>query len=70
MPDMTGYDVTRQLKDQPQFQNTPIIYLTGKPPSEDGGRSFSTGGLAFIRKPFSPKQLKELVSVTLMSIGG
>ncbi|MCB2231342.1 response regulator [bacterium] len=69
MPDMTGYEVTRTLKEDDELRNTPVIYLTGKPPAEDAGRSFSTGGLAFIRKPFSPRQLKDLVRVTLLSVG-
>ncbi|MDX9857129.1 MAG: response regulator [candidate division Zixibacteria bacterium] len=68
MPDMSGYEVTRQLKEDTALRDTPVIYLTGRPPAEDGGRSFSTGGLAFIRKPFSPRQLKDLVRVTLMSV--
>lgn len=68
MPDMTGYEVTRKLKEDKKLRDTPVIYLTGRPPSEDGGRAFSTGGLAFIRKPFSPRQLKDLVRVTLLSV--
>ena len=68
MPDLTGYEVTEHLKAKPDLANTPIIYLTGRSASEDGGRSFATGGLAYIRKPFVPKQLRDLVALTLQSI--
>lgn len=68
MPDLDGYAVTERLKKSPATANLPIIYVSGRTAAEDNGRSFATGGLAFFRKPFSAKQLKDLVALTLLSV--
>ena len=35
MPEMDGYEVCRQLKENPNTQNIPIIFVTGKDSDED-----------------------------------
>lgn len=68
MPDLDGYEVTDRLKHDPATSDLPIIYVSGRTAAEDNGRSFASGGLAFFRKPFSARQLKDLVALTLMSV--
>ena len=68
MPDMDGYEATRQMKSDPKLQNIPVIFLTGKSASEDGGRAFATGGLTYMRKPFTNQQLRDLVTLAMQSI--
>ncbi len=68
MPDMDGYEATSQIKQIPSLKGVPIIFLTGKSASEDGGRAFATGGLTFMRKPFTAQQLKDLVNLALLSV--
>jgi CheY-like chemotaxis protein len=68
MPDMDGYEATRQLKADPALQAIPVIFLTGKSASEDGGRAFATGGLTYMRKPFSNQQLRDLVMLAMQSL--
>jgi CheY-like chemotaxis protein len=65
MPDMDGYEATRQMKADKGLQNIPVIFLTGKSASEDGGRAFATGGLTYMRKPFSNQQLRDLVMLAI-----
>lgn len=67
MPDMDGYEATRHIKQDPVLGNIPVIFLSGRSAAEDGGRSFATGGLTFMRKPFTALQLKDLVALTLLS---
>ena len=69
MPGMDGYDVCQTLKQDPDFMNTPVIFLTGKDRSDDMGRSFKAGGDMFIKKPFSCERLLEIVNIVLMSTG-
>ncbi len=69
MPDMDGYQATSQIKQNPALRDVPIIFLSGKSASEDGGRSFATGGTTYMRKPFTSQQLRDMVALTLMSIG-
>ena len=69
MPGVDGYDICQALKKDPEFANTPIIFLTGKDRTDDMGRSFKSGGDMFIKKPFSCERLLEIVSIVLMSTG-
>ena len=69
MPGVDGYDICQQLKSDPEFVNTPIIFLTGKDRSDDMGRSFRSGGDMFIKKPFSCERLLEIVNIVLISTG-
>jgi len=68
MPDIDGYEATKQLKADPRLQGIPVIFLTGRSASEDGGRAFATGGLTYMRKPFTNQQLKDLVALAMQSI--
>lgn len=69
MPGVDGYDICQALKNDPEFSNVPIIFLTGKDRADDMGRSFKSGGDMFIKKPFSCERLLEIVSIVLMSTG-
>ena len=69
MPGVDGYDICQSLKNDPEFSNVPIIFLTGKDRSDDMGRSFKSGGDMFIKKPFSCERLLEIVTIVLMSTG-
>ncbi len=69
MPGVDGYDICQALKNDPQFSNVPVIFLTGKDRTDDMGRSFKSGGDMFIKKPFSCERLLEIVSIVLMSTG-
>ena len=69
MPGIDGYAICQNLKEDPNFYNTPVIFLTGKDKSDDMGRSFKSGGDMFIKKPFSCERLLEIVNIVLMSTG-
>ncbi len=69
MPGIDGYDICQQLKKDPQFGDTPIIFLTGKDRGDDMGRSFKSGGDMFIKKPFSCERLLEIINIVLLSAG-
>lgn len=70
MPGRDGYDVCRDIKSDPEFAHTPIIFLTGKDRNDDMGRSFKSGGDMFIKKPFSCERLLEIVNIVLLSSAG
>ena len=70
MPDMDGYETTICLKQHPDLKDVPVLFMSGRSPSEDGGRSFAHGGLTYLKKPFHPQQLKDLVTLMLDSIPG
>jgi DNA-binding response OmpR family regulator len=67
MPDMDGYQVCQDMKQDQSLSGTPIVFLTGKDRSDDMGRSFKAGGDMFIKKPFSCERLLEIVNIVIMS---
>jgi len=54
MPDMDGYEVCRQLKDDASTREIPVIFLTAKSEVEDEQRGFDLGAVDYIAKPISP----------------
>lgn len=54
MPEMDGYEVCRQLKQDPRWAEIPVIFLTGLQSQEDEERGLSLGAADFVHKPFSP----------------
>jgi CheY-like chemotaxis protein len=67
MPDMDGYEATKQMKVNPSLREVPVIFLTGKAPAEDSGRAFAVGGLTYVCKPFTAQQIRDLVSLAIQS---
>jgi putative two-component system response regulator len=52
MPEMGGYEVCRQLKDDPRTRLMPILILTGRDASPDRVRAWDLGADEFLTKPF------------------
>jgi len=70
MPDVDGYNVCQEIKNDPKLASVPVIFLTGKDRNDDMGRSFKVGGDMFIKKPFSCERLLEIVNIVIMSSSG
>ena len=68
MPGLDGYEATEKIKQNPAIREIPVIFLTGKSASEDGGKAFAKGGATFMRKPFATQQLKDLVRLAMESV--
>ncbi|CAN7551925.1 EAL domain-containing protein [Pseudoduganella sp. LjRoot289] len=54
MPDMDGYAVCRQLKSDPQTENTPVIFVSAMSEVGDEAAGFACGGVDYLIKPVSP----------------
>jgi CheY-like chemotaxis protein len=50
MPHEGGFDICRQIRADPRFATTPIIFLTGSASGEDFRRHLRAGGTRFIQK--------------------
>jgi putative two-component system response regulator len=55
---MNGFDVCRQLKNNPLTAHIPIIFLTVKSNVDDEVRGFNLGAVDYITKPMSPPIVK------------
>ena len=64
MPDLSGWDVAAKIKENPSWQEIPIVFLTAKGDT----MSIGMGNLAavdYIVKPFDVRDLKERVEKVL-----
>jgi PAS domain S-box-containing protein len=61
MPIMDGIKAIQRIRQDPQFQNTPIIALTALAMDGDEERCLSAGANSYVSKPVKLKQLNELV---------
>ncbi|MGL5705051.1 MAG: hybrid sensor histidine kinase/response regulator [Tannerellaceae bacterium] len=57
MPIMDGYQTALKIREKPEFDTLPIIFLTALNSSEDVVKGFSNGGNDFITKPFNKEEL-------------
>ncbi len=66
MPDMDGYEVCRQLKQDRRIDDIPVIFVTALADEHDEAHGFQVGGIDYITKPIRPLTLKHRVKVHLM----
>jgi DNA-binding response OmpR family regulator len=52
LPDIKGFEICRQLKEQPLSCDTSIVFVTGQPQAENRQRAFELGAVDYIEKPF------------------
>lgn len=65
MPKMDGYELTQRLREDEATSRMPIILLTARTQEADVERGFSAGADDYIRKPFSPEELRSRVQAIL-----
>ncbi|MBF0266618.1 MAG: response regulator [Gammaproteobacteria bacterium] len=65
MPNMDGYDVCKQLKQNSATKHIPIIFISAMDATEDKVKAFTSGGVDFITKPFSNEEVLARVSTHL-----
>jgi putative two-component system response regulator len=58
MPGMSGYDVSRHVKENPSTRLIPVVMLTGTSESSAKLKALETGVDEFLTKPVDPAELK------------
>jgi two-component system phosphate regulon response regulator PhoB len=61
MPEMSGIELCRLIKADPEVAHIPLFMLTAKGQEEDEKLGLKCGVARYITKPFSPKALLDLV---------
>ena len=62
MPDMTGPEVFEEIRRRPEFDEVPVIYLTGVIQEEELADLRKTGVADIILKPFDPMTLADRIN--------
>ena len=68
MPDVSGFEVCRALKDEAATADIPIIFLTGKTETEAQIEGLELGAVDYVTKPINAKVLKARVRLHLALI--
>jgi DNA-binding response OmpR family regulator len=63
---MSGYEVCKKVKTNPQTKHIPVVFLSAKGQESEINTGYETGAIDYILKPFAPdqllKRLKELLA--------
>ncbi len=68
MPVMDGLDFVRQLRARNVAAGVPVVMITTESSAEHVKQAIEAGARGYIRKPFTPEQIKERV-LPLLSAG-
>lgn len=65
MPGMSGFEVCRRLRANPDFKDTPIIIITAKHDPRLNVKGFQAGATLAMRKPFETRKLIDTIKTAL-----
>ena len=68
LPDVSGVEWARQLKQDRQTRELPIIMLTARGEEEDRVRGLESGADDYVTKPFSPRELVARMKAVLRRV--
>jgi signal transduction histidine kinase len=57
MPEMSGYEVCKQLKADPTTRDIPVIFISALSEISDKVMAFKVGGVDYITKPFQTEEI-------------
>ncbi|NJL04088.1 MAG: response regulator [Chloroflexaceae bacterium] len=66
LPDLSGYEISKQLKHNTATAPIPIIFISALDSLEDKLRAFQMGGVDYITKPFQSAEVLARVQTHLM----
>ncbi len=66
LPKMSGLEVTRKLREIPEFNRTPIIAVTAYAMKGDKEKALDAGCNAYLSKPISARDLPNLIAKMLL----
>ena len=61
LPEIDGFEVCRQIKEDPAINHIPVLILTAKKNSQDIARGQQVGCDAYITKPFKSAKVLDMV---------
>jgi two-component system chemotaxis response regulator CheY len=68
MPIMGGLDFLRRLNDVAKARNVPVVMITTEGGEAQVVEALSSGARGYIRKPFTPEQVRDQVTPLLQGV--
>ncbi len=68
MPDMSGFEVCRQLKGGPRTKDIPVVFLSALEDAENKRMAFEVGGADYITKPFQGEEILARVEALINNL--
>lgn len=65
MPGLSGFEVSERLRELPETDDVPIIFLSALSSVEDKVKGFQSGGVDYITKPFRAQEVVARVTTHL-----
>jgi signal transduction histidine kinase len=65
MPEMNGFEVCRRLKENPDFIDIPVIFISALNDTNDIVKALNHGGVDYITKPFQAEEVTARVKTHL-----
>ena len=70
LPKVSGHELMKLFKGDPDICATPVIVITGRGSEEDRSISFGLGAIDYLEKPFALNDLVRKIRVALAQTGG
>lgn len=61
MPQVDGYQFLQRLREDPRFNNIPVVFLTARGMTSDRIKGYDAGCDAYLSKPFDPDELEAII---------
>lgn len=68
MPEMSGFELAKKIKETPHNQNAPILFISALSDSRSKMKGYNLGSLAYIEKPFDVNLIKSQIFNILKNI--
>ena len=68
MPEMDGYSLVKHIRQEPQTNTIPVLFLSAKGQSQDRVKGLNEGADVYMVKPFEPEELVAQVESSLKQI--
>ena len=65
MPEIDGLEVLQRIRSSAATSELPVVLLSARAQEDDVRLGFTTGASAYVRKPFSPRELADRVAQLL-----